>query len=82
MADKLSKALDKDIIYNEVSAEVYRGFGFPGADDIGNMFQFYRDFEKDGLEVRNIEESKNLNPALQNFDMWLAKNITRIPIEE
>ena len=26
--------------------EVYRGFGFPGADDLGNMFQFKRDFEE------------------------------------
>ncbi len=82
MADKLSKALGKDIIYNEVSPEVYRGFGFPGADDVGNMFQFYRDFEKDGLEIRNLEESRSLNPALLNFDMWLAKNKAHIPIEE
>ena len=82
MAEKLSKALGKNIIYNEVSPDVYRSFGFPGADDIGNMFQFYRDFEKDGLELRNLEESKSLNPALQNFDMWLAKNKTQIQLEE
>ena len=82
MAEKLSKALGKNIIYNEVSPDVYRSFGFPGADDIGNMFQFYRDFEKDGLELRKLEESKSLNPALQNFDMWLAKNKTQIQLEE
>ena len=31
--------------YNAVSPEAYRGFGFPGAEDLGNMFQFYADFE-------------------------------------
>jgi uncharacterized protein YbjT (DUF2867 family) len=81
MADKLGKALNIDVYYNKVSPETYRGFGFPGADDVGNMFQFYRDFEKDGLKIRNLEESRSLNPSLLNFDMWLAKNKTLIPLE-
>ena len=29
--------------YNAVPADVYRGFGFPGADELGNMFQFNGD---------------------------------------
>ena len=49
MAAALSKALGQPVRYNEVTPEVYRGFGFPGADDLGNMFQFYRDFEKEVL---------------------------------
>lgn len=81
MAKKLSKALNIDVYYNEVSPETYRGFGFPGADDVGNMFQFYHDFEKDGLKIRNLEESRSLNPSLLNFDMWLAKNKNQIPLE-
>lgn len=80
MADKMSKALGKEINYNEVTPDAYRSFGFPGADDIGNMFQFYRDFEKDSLEIRNIETSRSLNPSLQNFDAWLSKNKNRIPL--
>ena len=39
MADKMARALDKEVRYNAVPADVYRGFGFPGADDLGNMFQ-------------------------------------------
>ena len=81
MAEKLTKALEKEIYYNKISPEVYRGFGFPGADDLGNMFQFYHDFEKEGLETRSLEESRSLNPALLNFDMWLTKYKTRIPLE-
>ena len=44
MASSLTQALGRDVGYNAVSPEVYRGFGFPGAEDLGNMFQFDRDF--------------------------------------
>ena len=37
--------------YNAVEADAYRSFGFPGADEIGNMFQAYRDFDKEMLAV-------------------------------
>jgi len=81
MAEKLSKALNKEIVFNNVSPDVYRGFGFPGADDVGNMFQFYRDFDKDVNDLRNVERSRSLNPELQNFDKWLEKNKHLIPLE-
>ena len=81
MAQKLSKAIGQEIIYNNVTPETYRGFGFPGSDDLGNMFQFYRDFEEDANKLRNIEFSKELNPELQTFDKWLSKNAKKIPLE-
>jgi uncharacterized protein YbjT (DUF2867 family) len=81
MAAKLSKALSKGIRYNSVSPETYRGFGFPGADDLGNMFQFYRDFEQELNAIRDVNASRQLNPELQSFDQWLAKNAQRIPLE-
>ena len=49
------------------------GFGFPGADDIGNMFQFKHDFEQDFCGARNIDTSRELNPALPGFAAWLSK---------
>ena len=81
MAEKLSKALGKEIHYNSVPPEVYRGFGFPGAEDVANMFQFHRDFQKDHLEVRDIARTKLLNPELKNFDQWLSENKSKIPLE-
>ncbi|MBP6827380.1 MAG: NmrA/HSCARG family protein [Saprospiraceae bacterium] len=81
MADALSKALGQAVSYNEISPEVYRSFGFPGADDLGNMFQFYRDFDEVCNSTRNVQYSKELNPALQSFEMWLAENVQRIPME-
>jgi uncharacterized protein YbjT (DUF2867 family) len=81
MAEALGKALGKQVSYNSVSPEVYRGFGFPGADDLGNMFQFKRDFEKDYCGARSVSGSRDLNPSLQSFDGWLARNKNRIPLE-
>lgn len=81
MADSLTKALGEKVVYNEVSPEIYRGFGFPGADDLGNMFQFYRDFNDSFVDLRDVKLAKELNPGLKTFDMWLANNVKRIPVE-
>lgn len=81
MAAALTRALGREVRYNDVAPEVYRGFGFPGAEDLGNMFQFKRDFEHVYCGARNVEVARALNPALQTFDVWLAKNKGRIPLE-
>jgi uncharacterized protein YbjT (DUF2867 family) len=81
MAATLSKTLGKEVVYHDVPADVYRGFGFPGAEDLGNMFQFKRDFETEYTSRRNIAETKKLNPDLQNFETWVARNKERIPME-
>jgi uncharacterized protein YbjT (DUF2867 family) len=81
MGDKLTKGLGiGPVKYNAVDANLYRGFKFPGADEMGNMFQVYRDFEKEVLSARSVETTRSLNPQLQNFDQWLAKNKSSIPV--
>jgi uncharacterized protein YbjT (DUF2867 family) len=80
MAKSLSKALGQQVTYNAVSPATYRAFGFPGADDLGNMFQFNSEFEQDCCDARNISETKSLNPELQTFDRWLGENKSRIPL--
>jgi uncharacterized protein YbjT (DUF2867 family) len=81
MADALSQALGQDVRYNPVTPEMYRSFGFPGADDLGNMFQFNRDFAEMFCGARSVEVSRALNPSLQTFKQWLAENKSRIPLE-
>lgn len=81
MAASLSKALGIEVGYNAVTPEQYRSFGFPGAQDLGNMFQYKRDFEDYFCGARSLELSKALNPSLQTFDAWLAQNKDRIPRE-
>jgi uncharacterized protein YbjT (DUF2867 family) len=80
MAASFAKALGQEVVYNDVPADVYRSFGFPGAEDMGNMFQFKRDFNAAYCAARDIAFSRRLNPALQTFDAWLAKNKSRIPL--
>ncbi|MCW8810820.1 MAG: NmrA/HSCARG family protein, partial [Ignavibacteriaceae bacterium] len=52
-AEAFSKALGKEVSYNAISADTYRGFAFPGADDMGNMYQFKAEFEKDYCQSRS-----------------------------
>jgi uncharacterized protein YbjT (DUF2867 family) len=81
MAAALTKALDQEVRYNDVSPDVFRSFGFPTADEVGNMFQFKRDFEQIYCGARNIGVTRNLNPSLQTFEQWLAQNKSRIPLD-
>jgi uncharacterized protein YbjT (DUF2867 family) len=81
MAASLSKALGQEVRYNAVPPDVYRSFGFPGADDLGNMFQFKADFESIYCGHRDLALVRRLHPGVQTFDQWLAANARRIPIE-
>ncbi|HUR95139.1 MAG TPA: NmrA/HSCARG family protein [Gemmatimonadales bacterium] len=80
MASKLSRALGRQIRYTNVPPEVYRSFAFPGADDLGNMFQFKRDFNDYFVGVRDIAFTRSLNPELQSFDQWLDRHKSEIPL--
>ena len=56
------------------------GDAFPGAEDMGNMFQFKRDFQEVFCGPRDPSIARGLNPALQTFEAWLAENKHRIPL--
>jgi uncharacterized protein YbjT (DUF2867 family) len=81
IADGFSRVLGKEVVYNNIPPEVYRSFGYPGAEDMGNMFQFKRDFEQDYCKSRNVVLSRTLNPSLLNFDAWLMQNKKLISVE-
>jgi uncharacterized protein YbjT (DUF2867 family) len=81
-ADAMSAALGKEIKYVNVPADVYRSFDFPGADDVGNMFQFKRDFEDEYRAARPLDKTRELNPDLTPLSEWMAANAERIPIPE
>jgi len=76
MSEKLSKGLGVGPVkYTALDANLFRSFGFPGADEYGNMFQVYRDFEKEVNEIRSVEQTRALVGGSPNtFDQWLAKN--------
>jgi uncharacterized protein YbjT (DUF2867 family) len=80
MAAELTNALGQTVRYNAVTPEQYRGFGFPGAEDLGNMFQFYAEFEDAFMKARPLDVARRLNPALQTFAAFLAHHKGRIPL--
>lgn len=82
MAAAFSKAIGQEVRYNSVPPEVFRSFGFPGADDLGNMFQYKRDFETEFRAPRDVEQSRALNPSLQSFAQWLDAHKAEIKVPE
>ena len=79
MSKKLESGLGiSPVQFTPVDADQFRGYGFPGADEYGNMFQVYRDFEKEVLSLRSAETARSLNPSLQNFETFLSKNKEKI----
>ena len=80
MATKIGHAIGRKVGFNDVPFDVYRGLGFPGAEDLGNMFQFQAILGEEFLRSRDPVRSRSLNPELLTFDAWLAANAGRIPI--
>lgn len=82
MAAALTKAIREPVEFFPISPDAYRALGFPGAEDLGNMFQFKRDFNEDFCGVRSVAVSRELNPELQTFSQWLNRHASEIPIPE
>ena len=81
MAAALGRAIGQEVRYDAVDPDTYRSFGFPGADDLGNMFQFKRDFNDHYTRARNVDETRALNPELLSFDAWLSRYKNRINVD-
>jgi uncharacterized protein YbjT (DUF2867 family) len=82
MAVAFGAALGEPVRYDAIDPAIYRGLGFPGADDLGNMFQFKRDFSSDYCGARSVATSRSLNPDILNFKAWLAKYGKSLPIDK
>ena len=80
MAAAIGQALGQPVRYNAVTPAQFRGFGFPGAEDLGNMFQFNTEFAGDFCRTRDLNASRALNPALQTFRQWLDANKANLPL--
>lgn len=79
MAASLARAFGEDVRFNDVPPSLYRSFGFPGAEELGNMFQIEAENAAAVLGLRDIAATRALNPALQSFDLWLATHWHLIP---
>jgi uncharacterized protein YbjT (DUF2867 family) len=80
LAAALGRALGREVRYVAVPHATYRSLGFPGAEDLGNMFQVYTEFEREFAATRDVDFARLLDPTLQDFETWLRRNKERIPL--
>ncbi len=79
MAAQLTESLGETVNHFAAPFDTYRSFDFPGAEDLGNMFQFKHDFNEDFRKTRDVDFARSLNPELMDFRGWLVKNGPAIP---
>ncbi len=80
MAASLTRVLGQRVRYENVDPVAFRTSDFTGAAELSNMLQFKRDFQDVFCGTRNVERSRQLNPALQTFDQWLARHAGRFTL--
>lgn len=80
MAAGFSRALARTVAFQDVPFDAYRALGFPGADDLGNMFQYQALFNEEFCRSRDVALSRSLHPELQSFASWLERNGSRVAI--
>jgi uncharacterized protein YbjT (DUF2867 family) len=80
LAAQLSAAMGEEVVYNPIAPDAFRALGFPGSRELGNMFQFLRDFEAAYCARRDLKRSRALHPGLANFATWLKTHGANIPV--
>lgn len=71
-AEIMSRVLGKKIIYRYIPREVFAKLGFPGAEDLANMFEYNRLFVPN--RQADLEQSLALFPEIQRFEPWVEAN--------
>lgn len=72
MAATLTEAVGEPVLYTPMTPDAFRALGFPGADEAGNMFQYYADCEDRFVAARDLHAVRELHPGLQDFATWVA----------
>lgn len=68
-AETMTRVLGRRVVYSHIPRDVYASFGFPGADDLANMFEFNRLYIPQ--RRADMELCQALNPEMQTFETWL-----------
>ena len=79
-AAAFTRHLGVPVSFYDIPFDDYRALGFPGADDMGNMFEHHAILGEEFRRNRSPEVARSLNPELQSFDTWLAANAARVPL--
>jgi uncharacterized protein YbjT (DUF2867 family) len=79
-AAAFSRHLGLPVTFYDMPFDAYRALGFPGADDMGNMFEHHALLGEAFRRNRSPKVARDLNPALQSFENWIGANASRIPL--
>ncbi|KAA0098649.1 NmrA/HSCARG family protein [Mycolicibacterium sp. P1-18] len=71
-AAALGDALGEEVSYRPLGWDDFRAQGFPGAVEMGNMFQYYAQNSARFVDDRDLSGVRALNPGLLSFREWLA----------
>ena len=75
IADIFTKVTGKEVVYNKLPWNIFASFGFPGADDLANMFRFFDENVKGFLSSREVSEDMTKKMGgTYNFEEWLTEN--------
>jgi uncharacterized protein YbjT (DUF2867 family) len=80
LAGHLSTTLGEAVAFNSITPDAFRALGFPGSKELGNMFQFKRDFENAYTARRELKRARALHPGMADFASWLKIHGARIPV--
>jgi uncharacterized protein YbjT (DUF2867 family) len=62
IAAALGAVLGQPVAYRPPTHDQVRNLGFPGAEELGNMFHYYTDFPESYNGLRDLEVARALNP--------------------
>ena len=75
IADCFTKVTGKEVVYNKIPWNIFASFGFPGADDLANMFRFYDENAEGCLSSLEVsEDMKKKMGGVYSFEEWLTEN--------
>jgi len=80
LAQQLSAAMGEEVVYNAITPNEFRALGFPGSKELGNMFQFKRDYESAYCARRDLQRARALHPGRADFATWLETHGPNIPV--
>jgi uncharacterized protein YbjT (DUF2867 family) len=75
-AELMSASTGLDIRYAHVPRETFAALGFPGAEDLADMFEFYRLYMPSRKE--ELQQLRAIAPQLQDFETWMGRNAEKL----
>lgn len=78
MAAAMSETLGEPVRHVAMPPAEYAALGFPGAEDLANMFRYNHDFSEEFCAQRPVDFTKELHPGLMSFRQWLAAHAAEL----